>query len=82
MIHQTVSLGKYRKLFPATLRSLQKSLLFVNANKNIALSSVTHELFSLEGAGFPCDILFSKEAQNSHIIAVILNSTQQPGSIL
>ena len=47
--------------------------IFINANKNLALSLATYQAFLYE--------ICLKEAQNSSIIAAILNCSLQPGRV-
>jgi len=55
-----------------------KGMFFVNANKILRLSLVTHRSFSLLSAGFPYEIRLQRSPKFD-TVAAILNSTQQPG---
>ena len=51
---------------------------FVHANKILALSLATYRSFRLREVQVFLVKLVSKEAQNSNIVAAMLNSTQKP----
>ena len=52
----------------------------VISDKNLALRLTTHRIFASRVHVFLMELV-SKEVENSHTVAAILNSTQQPGRI-